>query len=44
MKIKSALISVFNKDGVDELARELDSNGVKIYSTGGTKSILKILG
>ena len=44
MKIKSALISVFNKDGVDELARELDSNGVKIYSTGGTKKYLKNLG
>jgi phosphoribosylaminoimidazolecarboxamide formyltransferase/IMP cyclohydrolase len=44
MKIKSALISVFNKEGVDELARELDANGVKIYSTGGTKKYLENLG
>lgn len=44
MKIKSALISVFSKDGIDSLAKELDSNGVKIYSTGGTKKYLENLG
>ena len=31
-KIKSALISVFSKDGLDELVEILDSRGVKIYS------------
>ena len=44
MKIKSALISVFNKKGIDTLARELVKNGVIIYSTGGTKKHLEDLG
>ena len=44
MSIKSALISVFHKDGIDELALELAKNNVKIYSTGGTKSHLEKLG
>ena len=35
-KIKSALISVFYKDGLDEIVKLLDANGVEIYSTGGT--------
>ncbi len=44
MKIQSALISVFSKDGIDSLARTLASNGVKIYSTGGTQKYLETLG
>ena len=44
MSIKSALISVFSKDGIDELALELAKNGVKIYSTGGTKKYLENIG
>jgi phosphoribosylaminoimidazolecarboxamide formyltransferase/IMP cyclohydrolase len=36
--IKSALISVFDKKGIDTLAHELVKNDVTIYSTGGTKS------
>lgn len=44
MTIKSALISVFNKDGIDELALELAKNNVSIYSTGGTKKYLENLG
>lgn len=44
MKIKSALISVFNKDGIDQLALALAKNNVKIYSTGGTQSHLENLG
>lgn len=44
MKIKSALISVFNKDGIDQLAFALAKNNVKIYSTGGTQSYLENLG
>ena len=34
---KSALISVFNKDGIDKIARKLASLKVKILSTGGTE-------
>ena len=44
MKVKSALISVFNKEGIDTLAFELAKNNVKIYSTGGTKKYLENLG
>tara|TARA_B110000879_G_C11150130_1_gene504189 strand:- start:80 stop:1570 length:1491 start_codon:yes stop_codon:yes gene_type:complete len=44
MTIKSALISVFSKDGIDELALELAKNNVDIYSTGGTKKYLENLG
>lgn len=39
-KIKSALISVFSKDGIDEIAAELSSEGVVILSTGGTYDYL----
>ncbi len=42
--IKSALISVFHKDGIDEIAKLLDAQGVKIYSTGGTYDFIKNLG
>lgn len=44
MKIKSALISVFDKTGIDKLALELVKNGVVLYSTGGTKKYLEGLG
>ena len=44
MKIKSALISVFDKTGIDKLAIELEKNGVLLYSTGGTKKYLEGLG
>jgi phosphoribosylaminoimidazolecarboxamide formyltransferase/IMP cyclohydrolase len=44
MKIKSALISVFDKTGIDKLALELVKNGVVLYSTGGTKKYLERLG
>ena len=44
MKIKSALISVFDKTGIDKLAKELVKNGVLLYSTGGTKKYLEGLG
>jgi phosphoribosylaminoimidazolecarboxamide formyltransferase/IMP cyclohydrolase len=43
-KIKSALISVFSKDGLEELVKILDSKGVKIYSTGGTQKYIENLG
>jgi phosphoribosylaminoimidazolecarboxamide formyltransferase / IMP cyclohydrolase len=40
-KVKSALISVFYKDGIDVLAKTLVSNNVTIYSTGGTQQFLE---
>ncbi len=43
-KIKSALISVFYKDGLEEIVRALDAQGVTIYSTGGTYKFIKDLG
>lgn len=42
-KINSALISVFYKDGLEPLARRLQSSGVTIYSTGGTQKFLEDL-
>lgn len=35
-KIKSALISVYNKNGLEPIVKMLDKLGVEIYSTGGT--------
>ena len=43
-KIKSALISVFSKDGLEDIVRELDRNDVKLYSTGGTQKFIEQLG
>ena len=43
-QIKSALISVFHKDGLDLIIKELAANGVKLYSTGGTLSFIESLG
>ena len=42
-KIKSVLISVFNKDGIDELCKSLHQNNIQIISTGGTKSHIEKL-
>ncbi len=42
--IKSALISVFHKDRIDEIAKLLNEQGVTIYSTGGTYDFIKDLG
>ncbi|MGQ1890115.1 bifunctional phosphoribosylaminoimidazolecarboxamide formyltransferase/IMP cyclohydrolase [Thermophagus sp. OGC60D27] len=43
-KIKSALISVYHKEGLDNIVKTLNSLGVKIYSTGGTQSFIEELG
>jgi phosphoribosylaminoimidazolecarboxamide formyltransferase/IMP cyclohydrolase len=43
-KIKSALISVYHKDGLDDIIKKLNNLGVKIYSTGGTQSFIESLG
>lgn len=40
-KIQSALISVFDKDGLEPIIKELAKNGVIIYSTGGTQSFIE---
>jgi len=44
LKIKSALISVFDKNGIESIAKKLNSLGIKIYSTGGTELYLKEIG
>lgn len=43
-KIKSALISVFYKDGLEDIIKTLDQQGVTIYSTGGTQNFIEQLG
>lgn len=43
-KIKTALISVFHKDGLDEILSLLHADGVKFLSTGGTQSFIESLG
>ena len=43
-KIKSALISVFYKDGLDLIVQQLQHLGITIYSTGGTEKFIKDLG
>lgn len=43
-KIKTALVSVFHKDGLDELLAKLNEEGVKILSTGGTQKFIESLG
>ena len=43
-KIQSALVSVFNKDGLEPIVKELNNQGVTFYSTGGTETFLKGLG
>ena len=43
-KIKSALISVFDKSNLDPIINKLDALNVTIYSTGGTQSFIEGLG
>lgn len=43
-RIKSALVSVFHKDGLDEIIKLLHKEGVKLISTGGTKEFIESLG
>jgi phosphoribosylaminoimidazolecarboxamide formyltransferase/IMP cyclohydrolase len=42
-KISSALISVFNKDGLGPIVKKLSEQGVTIYSTGGTQKFINDL-
>ena len=43
-KIKSALISVFYKDGLDNIVKKLHKENITIYSTGGTQQFIEALG
>jgi phosphoribosylaminoimidazolecarboxamide formyltransferase/IMP cyclohydrolase len=43
-EIKTALVSVFHKDGLEELLAKLNSEGVKLLSTGGTQKFIESLG
>jgi len=42
--IKSALISVFNKDGLEPIIKALKQHGVTLYSTGGTQKFIESCG
>ncbi len=44
VKIKNALISVFYKDNLESLIRQLHEQGVVFYSTGGTEKFIRELG
>ncbi len=43
-EIKRALVSVFHKDGLDEILKLLHQDGVEFISTGGTKKFIEQLG
>ena len=43
-KIKRALVSVFHKDGLEEILRKLHQEGVELLSTGGTQAFIESLG
>lgn len=43
-KIKRALVSVFHKDGLEEILRTLHAQGVELLSTGGTQTFIESLG
>lgn len=44
MQIRSALISVYSKDGLEPIIHRLYELGVQLYSTGGTQSYIQKLG
>lgn len=43
-KIKTALVSVFHKDGLETLLAKLHEEGVQFLSTGGTQQFIESLG
>lgn len=43
-KIKTALVSVYHKEGLDEIITRLHDDGVKFLSTGGTRQFIESLG
>ncbi|MGE5425102.1 MAG: bifunctional phosphoribosylaminoimidazolecarboxamide formyltransferase/IMP cyclohydrolase [Syntrophothermus sp.] len=44
IKIRTALISVFSKDRIPQIAHLLNQSGITMYSTGGTYDFIKNLG
>jgi phosphoribosylaminoimidazolecarboxamide formyltransferase/IMP cyclohydrolase len=42
-KIQSALISVYYKDGLETIVKQLHTLGVKLFSTGGTQKFIEQL-
>ena len=42
--IRTALVSVFNKDGIEPIVRRLNELGVELLSTGGSRSFIEGLG
>jgi phosphoribosylaminoimidazolecarboxamide formyltransferase/IMP cyclohydrolase len=44
MQIKSALISVYSKEGLEPIIHKLHDLGVQLYSTGGTQQYIESLG
>lgn len=43
-RIKRALVSVYHKDGLDEILKKLHREGVSFVSTGGTQAFIESLG
>ena len=43
-KIKTALVSVYHKDGLDAILAKLHAEGVEFLSTGGTRQFIESLG
>lgn len=43
-RINSALISVYHKDGLDEIIKNLHALDVKLFSTGGTQTFIEGMG
>ena len=43
-QIKRALVSVYHKDGLDEILQKLHAEGVELLSTGGTQAFIENLG
>ena len=43
-QIKTALVSVFHKDGLEEILKKLNAEGVTFLSTGGTQQFIESLG
>ena len=43
MKIKAALVSVFDKTGLEPIIQILHRQGVTLYSTGGTQKFIESL-
>ncbi len=42
--MKNALVSVFDKEGLEPIVRQLDKCGITIFSTGGTQKFIEDLG